>query len=78
MHVVYERAESWRLFVLRLARVNWSRTVVFPLAAVAWVVLAAGGQASASASASAGQGLFSWPRSVPRPPPWRAVGAPWT
>ena len=40
--------------ILRLARVGWSRTLVLPLVAVAWVVVAAGGQPSASASTPGG------------------------
>ena len=39
---------------LRLARASWSRTLALPLVAVAWVVVAAGGQSRASASTPGG------------------------
>ncbi|MGO9659867.1 MAG: hypothetical protein ACLP7F_16135, partial [Acidimicrobiales bacterium] len=51
MYFVNRRREQWRRMQSRWARVGWSRTLVVPLALVAWAVLAAGGQPSASASA---------------------------
>ena len=50
----YGRPELGRRGILRLAREGWPGTLVLPLVAVAWVVLAAGGQPSASASTPVG------------------------